>query len=96
VRPKLPHHELTTVPWHQDAFYYGGKEAGNLSFPILSIWIPLIDVNEKNGCLQYVAGSNKWGMSTELNQKLPSSNETSDEQIDITHELDEKCISLCI
>ena len=59
VRPKLPGGRLTTLPWHQDSGYYG---PASLAVPILSLWIPLVDVDERNGCLKVIPGSNKWGL----------------------------------
>ncbi|SEO63145.1 phytanoyl-CoA dioxygenase family protein [Paenibacillus sp. OV219] len=62
LRPKLPHEEKTTIPWHQDSFYYNGVQSGNLAYKILSIWIPLVAVDENNGCMQIITGSHKWGL----------------------------------
>ncbi len=59
VRPKLPGGRRTTLPWHQDSGYYG---PASLAVPILSLWIPLVDVDERNGCLKVIPGSNKWGL----------------------------------
>ena len=59
VRPKLPGETSTTYAWHQDSAYYG---AGSEAVPILSVWIPLVDVDTCNGCLQVLAGSHKWGL----------------------------------
>ena len=59
VRPKLPGGRRTTLPWHQDSGYYG---PASLAVPILSLWIPLVDVDERNGCLKIIPGSNKWGL----------------------------------
>ena len=53
-------------------------------------------MNEDNGCLQFVPGSHKWGLTPDLNQKLPSVNGHPDSQADLTHELDDQCISLCM
>jgi len=82
------------VPWHQDAYYYGGKEAGNPAYPIISAWIPLIDVDETNGCLQFVPGSHLWGMSPGLNQQMPGAREGTDASNQGEHELDRQCVSL--
>ena len=59
VRSKLPHESLTTYPWHQDSGYYG---AATEKHHILSLWIPLVDVDEVNGCLQMMPGSHRWGL----------------------------------
>ena len=78
VRPKLPREDITTLPWHQDSFYYGGKDAWNPDFKLLSVWIPLVDVDHINGCLQVIPGSNHWGRipceMNELKQLVPSIN----------------------
>lgn len=58
VRTKLPAESVTTFPWHQDSGYYGDPTP----FHILSLWIPLVDVNEHNGCLQVISGSHRWGL----------------------------------
>ena len=31
-------------------------------FHILSLWIPLVDVDEHNGCMQVLPGSHRWGL----------------------------------
>jgi phytanoyl-CoA hydroxylase len=59
VRPKLPGQMLTTVPWHQDSGYYGPMSRVDT---IPTVWIPLVDVDARNGCMQVVPGSNHAGM----------------------------------
>ena len=59
VRPKLPNQQLTVVPWHQDSGYFGVQSKSAL---IPTAWIPLVPVDETNGCLQVVAGSHKIGL----------------------------------
>jgi chlorinating enzyme len=47
-----PPHNTGFVPWHQDSTYWAmNKEEG------LSAWIALSDVNESNGCVNYLPGS---------------------------------------
>jgi len=52
-----PHcHEATE--WHQDQAYMGqGIDLGSLHF-----WIPLQDVSEENGCMEYVPRSHRQGL----------------------------------
>ncbi len=59
ARPKIPQHELTAFPWHQDSQYYGEPTK---HLHIVSVWIPLVDADERNGCLYIIPGSHKWGL----------------------------------
>ncbi len=59
ARPKIPQHELTAFPWHQDSQYYG---APTQQLHVVSVWIPLVDADEHNGCLYLIPGSHKWGL----------------------------------
>ena len=59
ARPKLPGQQLTVVPWHQDSGYFGTVSEASL---IPTAWIPLVPVDETNGCLQVVAGSHRLGV----------------------------------
>ncbi|KAK0041958.1 hypothetical protein Bpfe_028588 [Biomphalaria pfeifferi] len=53
LRTKTPQNEATTVPWHQDSAYLD-----NDSYNVLqaTAWIPLLDANEKNGCMEVISG----------------------------------------
>ena len=44
-----------TTPWHQDEAYWGP----NFEYRSMSVWVPLQDVDEENGCMQFIAGSNR-------------------------------------
>ena len=59
VRVKLPESEVTAFPWHQDTQYYGNPTQ---HLHVISVWIPLVDVDERNGCLHLVPGSHRWGL----------------------------------
>ncbi len=59
LRPKLPHSSYTAFPWHQDSQYYG-RESQHAC--IITVWIPLVDVDQRNGCLQVLPGSWEWGL----------------------------------
>lgn len=52
---KMPGDSKPT-PWHQDAPYWPMNEHG-----ALSLWLPLDDVDERNGCMMFVPGSHKVG-----------------------------------
>ena len=59
VRPKLPEHDRTLVPWHQDAGYMEPKCDSVLQ---LTIWIPLIDATVENGCLEVIPYAHRDGV----------------------------------
>lgn len=44
------------TPWHQDQPYgwYDGRQ-------VISVWVPLDEVDLTNGALEYVLGSHRWG-----------------------------------
>lgn len=72
IRTKLPDDEVTTLPWHQDSGYYGDPT----EFHLPTLWIPLVDVDEHNGCLQVIPGSHRWGLlpvrRNEYGQHVPA------------------------
>lgn len=59
VRPKLPEHDRTLVPWHQDAGYMEPECDAVLQ---LTIWIPLIDATVENGCLEVIPHTHRDGV----------------------------------
>ena len=59
TRPSLLQKKPTTFPWHQDSQYYG---APTQHLHVVSLWIPLVDVDEHNGCLYVIPGSHLWGL----------------------------------
>ena len=59
VRPKLPENRRTEVLWHQDAGYTS-KDADVLR--MMNVWAPLVPVNVKNGCMEFIPGSHKGGV----------------------------------
>ncbi|QHW34459.1 phytanoyl-CoA dioxygenase family protein [Paenibacillus rhizovicinus] len=52
---KMPGDSKPT-PWHQDATYFPMKES-----EVMTMWIPLDDVDENNGCLSFVPRSHQAG-----------------------------------
>jgi ectoine hydroxylase-related dioxygenase (phytanoyl-CoA dioxygenase family) len=47
TRPKIPRVAAGAVPWHQDKSYWPDANAN----PVITVWIPLVDATELNGCL---------------------------------------------
>jgi ectoine hydroxylase-related dioxygenase (phytanoyl-CoA dioxygenase family) len=47
-RPKVPKVAAGAVPWHQDRSYWPGAKAN----PVITVWIPLVNADEVNGCLK--------------------------------------------
>src|SRR5437764_4808591 len=48
LRPKIPSYSYGAVPWHQDSGYtepYCDKSM------MLTVWLPLVDATEENGCM---------------------------------------------
>ena len=59
LRPKMPDSVHTAFPLHQDSQYYGKRSR---YAHIITVWIPLVDVDEENGCLYVIPGSNAWDL----------------------------------
>jgi phytanoyl-CoA hydroxylase len=51
IRPKVPHLGRGVVPWHQDSGYISKRCDTEL---IVTCWVPLVDANAENGCLQVI------------------------------------------
>jgi len=48
LRPKIPNHIMGPVPWHQDSGYFEPYCDKSL---VLTVWLPLVDATEENGCM---------------------------------------------
>lgn len=44
-----------TTPWHQDEAYWNP----DFEYRAMSVWLPLQDVDESNGCMQFIPGSHR-------------------------------------
>ena len=73
VQPGIAIHSTKLVPkpprsddvchWHQDdAFYLNPEDPLTFSRTRMSVWVPLQDADERNGCLWAVPGSQAWGL----------------------------------
>jgi len=54
LRPKIPASQKSAVPWHQDSGYFEPYCDKAL---VLTIWLPLVDATEENGCLWVIPRS---------------------------------------
>lgn len=66
-RPREPHQPIQTINWHQDAHYYKDWDASDGR--LVTCWIPLVPVDERNGCLQVIRGSHTRGMAKPIREK---------------------------
>ncbi|XP_074649271.1 uncharacterized protein LOC141904564 [Tubulanus polymorphus] len=58
IRVKCPQNEATVVPWHQDSAYLD-TDSYNVLQP--TAWIPFLDANANNGCMQLARYGHKSG-----------------------------------
>ena len=56
VRAKLPNQDQSVVPWHQDLGYLELDAQDTL---MVNFWLPLVDSNKENGCLEVIPGSHQ-------------------------------------
>lgn len=67
IRPKIPNYGYGAVPWHQDSGYteaYCDKEL------MLTVWLPLVEATEENGCMWVQPGVHKGDVFTHVNRPL--------------------------
>lgn len=60
IRSKMPNHEETVVPWHQDNSYW---EPRIWDEPVLTFWVSLVDTDRENGCMQFIRGGQQSGIT---------------------------------
>ena len=58
LRGKMPAHEETVVPWHQDNSYW---EPRVWDEKVLTVWAALVDATVENGCMQMMKGAHACG-----------------------------------
>ncbi|KAL5008242.1 hypothetical protein ScPMuIL_013823 [Solemya velum] len=58
-RPKIPNHLETSVPMHQDSGYF---DHDSYSALVITAWIPFVDTNKENGCMEFVVGGHRKGI----------------------------------
>jgi len=58
--PEKLSHGQATVPWHQDNSYLDEECWDKLQ---VTAWVPLLDTNLDNGCMQVVSGAHKPGLT---------------------------------
>ena len=66
LRVQNPSSTQATTAWHQDTSYVNdawkkeGVAAEKIQF--VTCWVPLMDVDQRNGCLRLIPGSRNWGL----------------------------------
>ncbi|XP_031575072.1 uncharacterized protein LOC116308732 [Actinia tenebrosa] len=58
LRTKVPKNNQVTVPWHQDNAYLSDEANETL---MATAWIPFVDANKVNGCMEVGKGGHKKG-----------------------------------
>ena len=56
LRPKIPGHRMSAVPWHQDSGYF---EPYCDTALVLTVWLPLVDAEAENGCMWVLPGQHR-------------------------------------
>jgi phytanoyl-CoA hydroxylase len=56
LRPKIPNYGYGEVPWHQDSSYFEPYCDNSL---VVTMWLPLVDADEANGCMWVMPRSHK-------------------------------------
>lgn len=56
LRPKIPTSANSAVPWHQDSAYFEPYCDDAL---VLTVWLPLVNATQENGCLWVIPGSHR-------------------------------------
>jgi len=56
LRPKIPGHHMSAVPWHQDSGYFEPYCDKAL---VLTVWLPLVDADATNGCMWVLPGQHR-------------------------------------
>jgi hypothetical protein len=87
-RPRAPKQPVATIDWHQDAHYYPHFEMTDQ--PLISVWMPLVPVDETAGCLQVIPQSHKLGPLRAV--RLPRNNLVGVADEDIDHLTPYSCI----
>ncbi len=59
LRPKVPSHSWSPVPWHQDSAYFEAYCDLGL---VMTVWVPLVDATEERGCLWVMPRVHKGGL----------------------------------
>ena len=59
IRPKIPGIGRGDIPWHQDSGYFSPNCDDHL---IVTCWIPLVDANRENGCMEIIPRSHMTGI----------------------------------
>lgn len=66
VRVQNPSSTQATTAWHQDSSYFNyafrKESVATENVHCVTCWVPLMDVDQGNGCLNVIPGSKNWGL----------------------------------
>jgi len=87
ARPKVAGVAAGAVPWHQDKSYWPDANAN----PVITVWMPLVDANEVNGCLHVWPRTHKAKVVAFHRENYTGTQYT---EIDLKEEADRHAIAL--
>jgi len=87
ARPKVPGVAAGAVPWHQDKSYWPNANWN----PVITVWIPLVDTDEVNGCLHVWPRTHKTRLVSFHNETHTGTGYT---EIDLKEQADRNAVVL--
>lgn len=90
VRPKVPRVAAGAVPWHQDKSYWPDANSN----PVITVWIPLVDVDEENGCLHIIPRTHRHRLLSWHKETYSGTGYTETDEEHLTKEKQKRIVPL--
>jgi len=87
ARPKVAGVAAGAVPWHQDKSYWPDANSN----PVITVWMPIVDANEVNGCLHVWPRTHKSKVMSFHRENYTGTQYT---EIDLKEEADRHAVAL--